>query len=65
MYVFTNLLTTSQTDDSVYNLALYQDCALIRVLVNGLRINDANIVIEVLQATKVIMELDKKCDLKG
>jgi hypothetical protein len=63
LYVITNILSTYQNKSSIYNLSIYEDCKLISLFVGGLKINDAQIIIEILQALTVILDLDKSCNL--
>lgn len=49
----------------MYNLANHENSKLISLLADGLKINDAQIILEILQALSVILELDASCGLKG
>lgn len=64
LYVVTNIFTTSQNHNSNYNLANYDDRKVVAILAQGLRLNDAQIVMEILQALTTIFELDQRCNLK-
>ena len=38
---------------------------MINLFIDGLKINDANVIIEVLQSLTTILQLDGACDLRG
>lgn len=60
-YVITNFITTSERPEDHLLLCEFNDRELINLLTTNLKLDDANIVIEIIQALDVLMELDKDC----
>lgn len=60
LFIFTNLILTTQVPDVRMNLVMRQDFLLLKLFVQGLTtINDSNIILEILLAMDPLLALDK------
>ena len=64
LFIFTNLILTTQMPDVRMNLVARQDYLLLKLFVQGLTtINDQNIILEILLAMDPVLALDKTFNL--
>ena len=66
LYIFTNLILTTQNAEVRMKCVSYQNYLLIKLFVLGLTsINDANIILEIVLSLEPLLELDKIYKLTG
>ena len=63
--MITNLLLTTQDSNTKMKLISSSNYILIKYLVQGLKLNDVNIIMEILLTFEQILELDALYNLQG